>query len=474
MRICTATPEGAASIRTRLRAGAHCSIALFRRARQSLPMEGPMATFSRTLPAALLAASLAFAPGAARAQTPATAPPQAPPPKITLQQAIQFALMHNPSMRAARTAIAQSKAEEVTANLRPNPVLGWDAQFIPLFSPSALTPDTIDQFSQFDIGLSYLFERGKKRQHRLAAAQEATAVTTSQVSDAQRSLSYSVAQQFIGVLLAERSLAFAKQDLASFENTVKISEAQYKAGDISYGDYLKIKLQLLQFQLDVSSTTLARQQSLVSLRQLIGFESVPADYDVSGSLDYQPLKVERPELEQLALQLRPDLRAARQGITAAQGQYALAQANGKRDVNMTANYTHLGGLNNGSFFWTIQLPIFDRNQGEIARTNAAITQAQDSEIAARQQVLTDVGNAYDATRSDGESVELYQSGYLKQAKESRDISAYAFQRGGASLLDLLDAERSYRAVELGYFETLASYQLALEQLREAVGARRLP
>jgi cobalt-zinc-cadmium efflux system outer membrane protein len=428
---------------------------------------------SRFLSAALVAACLLLAPGAARAQS----PPQSstsPPPKITLHQAIEFAMMHNPSIRATRTAIAQSKAEEVTANLRPNPVLAWDAQFIPLFSPSALTPDTIDTFSQFDIGLSYLFERGKKRQHRLAAAQEATAVTTSQVSDAERSLSYNVAQQFVGVLLAERSLDFAQKDLASFENTVKISQSRYKAGDISYGDYLKIKLQLLQFQLDVSSTSLARQQALVSLRQLIGYESVPADYDVSGSLDYKPLKLERPALEQMALQLRPDLRAARQGITAAQGQYGLAKANGKRDLTMSVNYTHLSALNNASFFWNIELPIFDRNQGEIARTNAAITQAQDSEIAARQQVIADVSNAYDAAQSDAETAELYQSGYLKQAKESRDISAYAFQRGGASLLDLLDAERSYRAVELGYFETLAAYQLALEQLREAVGARRLP
>jgi cobalt-zinc-cadmium efflux system outer membrane protein len=432
-----------------------------------------MATFTRTWPATLLAAALAIAPAAARAQSPASAP-ATPPPKITLPQAIHYALLHNPSLRAARTAIAQSKAEEVTANLRPNPVLGWDAQFIPLFNPSALTPDTIDNFSQFDIGLSYLFERGKKRQHRLAAAQEATAVTTSQVSDAERTLSYNVAQQFIGVLLAERTLAFAEQDLAGFQKTVTIGEAQYKAGDISYGDYLKIKLQLLQFELDVSSATLARRQALVGLRQTIGFESVPADYDVSGTLDYTPLKLQRAELERLALSLRPDLRAADQGIAAAQGQYALAEANGKRDVTFTANYTHLGALNNTSLFWNIQLPIFDRNQGEIARTSSAITQAQDSAIAAREQVLTDVGNAYDATREDAGSVELYESGYLKQARESRDISAYAFQRGGASLLDLLDAERSYRAVELGYFQTLASYHLALEQLREAVGARRLP
>jgi cobalt-zinc-cadmium efflux system outer membrane protein len=470
MEIRTAAPTGAAGFLSRLRARARDRLRLFRSARHSSCMEGLMLNVPRSLPAALLGAMLILlVPGAARAQSPA-----ASRPKITLRQAIEYALMHNPSMQAARTAITQSKAEEITANLRPNPVLGWDAQFIPIFSPGSLTPDTIDTFSQFDIGLSYLFERGKKRQHRLAAAQEATAVTTSQVSDAQRTLTYNVAQQFVSVLLAERSLDFARRDLASFQKTVQISRSRYKAGDISYGDFLKVKLQLLQFQLDVSSTTLARQQALVGLRQLMGYGSVPGDYDVSGSLAFQPLHLRQPELEQMALQMRPDLRAARQGITAAQGQYLLAKANGKRDVNFTANYTHLGGLNNGSFFWTIQLPIFDRNQGEIARTDAAITQAQDSEVAARQQVIADVRSAYDATRSDEQTVELYQSGYLKQAKESRDISAYAFGRGAASLLDLLDAERSYRAVELGYFETLAAYQLALEQLREAVGVRRLP
>jgi cobalt-zinc-cadmium efflux system outer membrane protein len=430
-----------------------------------------MATFSRSCLAALLAAALLVTPGAAWAQS---AAPAQPPARVTLQQAIHLALLHNPSLRADRTTIQQSKDEEITANLRPNPVISWDAQFIPLFNPSALTPETIDTFSQFDIGLSYLFERGKKRQHRLAAAEAATAVTSSQVDDARRSLVYNVAQQFTGVLLAESSLDFARKDLVSFEHTVAISRSRYQSGDISEGDFLKIKLQLLQFQLDVHAAQLARQQALVGLRKLLGYESVPAVFDVSGTLSYKPLTLDREHLQQLALQLRPDLRAAQQGVTAAESNYSLAKANGKRDLTMSVNYTHLSALNNASFFWNMELPIFDRNQGEIARSQAAITQAQDSEVAARQQVLTDVSNAYEATRSNADTVQLYQSGYLKESKESLDIASYAYGRGGVSLLDLLDAERSYRAIELGYLQSLASYQLSLEQLREAVGTRRLP
>jgi cobalt-zinc-cadmium efflux system outer membrane protein len=426
-----------------------------------------MATGWRTLLVVLFVISLLLAPGRARAQAQL-------PPKITLDQAIQLALAHNPSMEAARSLIPQSQAEEVTANLRPNPVLEGDALFVPIFQPGQLNGPTINTVSEFDLGASYLFERGGKRQRRLDAARENAAVTSSQVSDAERTLTYNVTQQFVSVVLAESALSFAREDLASFQNTLRINEARYKAGDISEGDYLKIKLQLLQFQTDVSSSELARMQALEGLRELMGFASVPADYDVSGSLAFEPLNATEAQLQTEALQLRPDLRAAVQGVTAAQGQYLLAKADGKQDLDLTFNYTHVSGLNNGSFLWSIPLPIFNRNQGEIARTQATITQAQDSEVAARETVQGDVAGAYDAVESNAQIVKLYQSGYLDEAKESRDISQYAYQRGGASLLDLLDAERSYRATELGYLQSLAAYQLALEQLREAVGTRRLP
>ena len=188
--------------------------------------------------------------------------------------------------------ILQNQAQEITANLRPNPTLGADAQFIPFFSPQYFSGDNLDVTQQFDLGIGYLFERGQKRQHRLQAAREQTAVTRSQVADAERTLAFSVGQQFVNVLLAESTLQFALQDLKGFQQTVDIGEAQYKAGAIREGDYLKIKLQLLQFQTDVSSARLARVQALIGLRELLGYDAVPADYDVIGDLAYQPLKGE--------------------------------------------------------------------------------------------------------------------------------------------------------------------------------------
>jgi cobalt-zinc-cadmium efflux system outer membrane protein len=396
------------------------------------------------------------------------------PVKITLDDAIQMALRHNHNLLAARTTIQQSEDEEITANLRPNPVLIGDAQFIPIFQPDQFSSAYLDNSAQFDLGIGYLFERGKKRQHRLQAAKDQTAVTRSQVTDNERTLTFQVATQFIGVQLAESALGLAQDDLKSFQNTVDISQERYRAGDISEDDFLKIKLQLLQFQTDASQAELAKVQALSDLRQLLGYESVSSDYDVAGSLDYQPLNAQLEDLQAKALATRPDLRAAQQGVTAATSQYELAKAQGKHDVTAQLNYTHVADVSTASLFGQIQLPIFDRNQGEIARALVAITQAQEQEKAASDQVMTDVEDAYAGLRTNDKIIQIYRSGYLDEAKQDRDISEYSYRRGAASLLDFLDAERSYRATQLAYRQSLAAYEQALEQLREAVGTRSLP
>ena len=393
---------------------------------------------------------------------------------ISLDQAIDLALAHNHSLKASRTLILQNQAQEITANLRPNPTLGVDTQFIPFFSPQDFSGTNLNQTQQFDIGISYLFERGRKRQHRLQAARDQTAVTRAQTTDAERTLAFNVGQQFVSVLLAESTLQFASEDLKDFQQTVDISQMQFKAGYIGEGDFLKIKLQLLQFQTDVSSARLAKVQALVGLRQFLGYDAVPADFDVIGDLAYQPVQAKLEDLQARALRERPDFRAAELGITAAQSQYLLAKANGKVDVNGTYDFTHVSGENTASIFANFELPIFNRNQGEIARTNYALAQAKEQEQAASDTVLSDVANAYEAVRSNEEVVQLYTSGYLKQAQDSRDISEYAYKRGAASLLDFLDAERSYRSTQLAYRQALASYMTALEQLKEALGTRNLP
>jgi outer membrane protein, heavy metal efflux system len=424
-----------------------------------------------------IAALLVLPAFSAGQQTPAPTPATPPTPsaaRISLDDALRLALQHNHALQAMRTTIQQSLAEEITANLRPNPTLGLDTQFLPIFQPSQFSWDYIDQQAQFDAGLGYLFERGKKRQHRLQAAQDQTSVVRLQVSDNERQLVFNVSQQFVDVLLAESTLDFAQQDLDGFKKTVDISNERFRVGDLSEGDFLKIKLQLLQFQSDVAAAKLAKLQSLAALRQLLGFESVPDDYDVQGTLAYQPVHADMRGLKSLAATNRPDLRAAQQAVVAAESQLALQQANGKPDFTGTFNYTHTAGVNTGAFFFSMPLPIFNRNQGEIARARYAITQAQELASETTQQVSTDVVQAYENLHTNDQIIQLYEGGYVDQAKQSRDISEYAYRKGAASLLDYLDSERTYRANQLAYRQALANYMLALEQLRQAVGARNLP
>jgi len=396
------------------------------------------------------------------------------PVRITLEEAIQMALRHNHTLQAARTTIQQNQAAEITANLRPNPTFFTDWEYLPLSRPQGESlADYIQGSTEGDVGLSYLIERGNKRARRLEAARGATAVTRSQVADNERGVAFQVGSLFINAQLAESTLQLARQDLRSFQATVDISERQLKDGGMSENDYLKIKLQLLQFETDVQQALLNQAQSLSDLRQQLGYESVPANYDVAGEFEYRPLVVALEELQAKALQNRPDLRAAVQGVTAANSQYALAKANGKQDPTISANYSHVNGLSAVTWSFSIPLAIFDRNQGNIAQTRVAIRQAEEQQKAAGGQVLTDVKDAYEGLQESARIAQLFQSSYLEVAEKSRDISEYAYRRGALALLDFLDAERTYRATQLAYRQAVAAYLSALEQLRQAVGTRNL-
>jgi len=409
---------------------------------------------------------------AALAGVPASAQP---PVRITLDEAIQMALRHNHVLQAARTNIQQNQAAEITANLRPNPTVFTDWEYLPLFShpQGESISEYLQASTEGDLGVSYLIERGHKRERRLEAARGATAVTRAQVADNERGVAFQAGSLFINAQLAQSTLELARMDLKSFQSTVEISEIQYKDGGLSENDHLKIKLQLVQFESDVQQALLAKAQSLSDLRQQLGYESVPADYDVAGEFEYRPLTLGLEQLQAKALQNRPDLHAAELGIQAANSQYALAKANARQDPTVSFNYSHANGISGATFSFSIPLAIFDRNQGNIAQTRVAIRQAEEQKKAANGQVLTDVRDAYEAYQENARIAQLYRSSYLDVAQRSREISEYAYRRGALALLDLLDAERSYRATQLAYRQAVAAYLTALEQLRQAVGSRDL-
>jgi cobalt-zinc-cadmium efflux system outer membrane protein len=396
------------------------------------------------------------------------------PAVISLEDALDLAIANNPSLKAQRLNIDQAKAGETTAALKPNPVFSMTNEDFPLFSPAYLNYSNLANNQEFNNAVTYLLERGGKRRKRIAVARDNTEIASENFADQERQLRYQVAQAFIAALLAKSNLEFARQDLNDYSAVVDLNRKRYEAGDISRGDFLKIELQKLQFQQDVAAAELALAESKINLRQLIGYDGIPENYEIAGKLEHQKRILVRDELRKQALANRPDYRSAETGATLAQHTVDLAYANRARDLTGETEFKRNGPINGWGFGLSIDIPIHDRNQGEIARSQFGVRQAQHQQVAARQTVYADVDNAYEAYQNAEEVANLYESGYLQEAEQSREISRYAFQRGSASLLDLLDAERSYRTAQAAYRQALAAYMTSLEQINFAVGVRVIP
>jgi outer membrane protein, heavy metal efflux system len=388
---------------------------------------------------------------------------------ISMADAVRLALERNHQLRAQRFTIDEFKADEITAALKPNPTLTSLNQYFPLFSPSQLTWNYLANNQTLTESLSYPFERGGKRQARTLVAQDNTDVAAKTTADAERQVTFQTEQAFINVLLAKSTLELTQQNLQDFSNVVEVNRQRMTAGDLAEGDFYKISIQKLQFETDVSASRVALVQAKAALRQNVGFESVPEQFDVDGDLAYTKYTLTLDAAKREAIAARPDLLAAQSGLKLARDTRSLAISNRARDLTGEVEYERNGPNNALGFALTIDLPIHDRNQGNIAHSLAAISQASESELQAEATVLTDVASAYAAYQTNDEVVSLYQSGYLDQASQSLQISNYVYQQGSGSLLDLLDAERTYRTTQLAFRQALAAYMTSVRQINFVVG-----
>ena len=404
----------------------------------------------------------------------AAAVPPAPSARISLADAVRLALEHNHQLRAQRLNVDLSKTDEITAALKPNPVLTSTNENFPLFSPGDLfSRDNFLNNQNYVESLSYLFERGGKREKRTQVARDTTEVASKSAADAERQLAFQTEQAFINVLLANSTLDLARENLKNFSNVLDVNRERLRAGDLAEADFYKISLQKLQFEQDLSSAEVAVVQAKAALRQNVGYENLTDEFEIDGDLMYRKYAVTLDDLKRDALAARPDWLAAQTGVTLAQHTQALAFANRARDVTGGVEYDRAGSLNALGFSVSVDLPFHDRNQGNIAHSKVAVTQAMELEAFARSTVLTDVVTAYATFQTSEKVVTLYQSGYLDQAKQSLDISTYVYQQGSGTLLDLLDAERTYRTTQLAYRQALAAYMTSVHQINLAVGRQVL-
>jgi outer membrane protein, heavy metal efflux system len=392
---------------------------------------------------------------------------------LTWQQIKDKFQMANPTLKAAQLNIDESRAAEITAYLRPNPDFTLSAdgtQLTPyegIYRPFAGT--------QISPAISYLHERQHKRELRRDQAKESTAVTESTYLDQERGLVFNLRSAFVQTLQAKAVLENARQNLAYWDRELEVDQTRFKAGDLAEVDLDRLELQRVQFESDYETAIVNLRTSKIQLLMLLN-DRTPLDrFDVSGPFDFAGELMPLEEFRNIALETRPDLKAAAQNVHLAKLTYQLAVANGSTDPTFSGWWTHNPSFNNPYDYNTIgasvsiPLRIFDRNQGQKALTQIDIGRNERLRDANEAQVYNDVDSAYYTLVQNVNLLRPYKSKYLKLADDTRDKMSFAYRNGGASLLDYLDAEKADRDTRLAYLNLIGSYLTAAAQMNMAVG-----
>jgi len=379
----------------------------------------------------------------------------------------------NPTLKAAQLNIDESRAAEITAFVRPNPAftISTDGTQISRYE-GVWRPFAGTQISN---AISYLHERQHKRELRLETARKSTEIAASAYLDQERSLLFSVRNAFVQTLQAKAVLENARDTLAYWDRELDVNRTRFKAGDLALVDLNRLELQRVQFESDFETALVNLRTAKIQLLMLLDDRTPIEQFDVSGPFAFNEQIRPMLEFHELALESRPDLKAAAQQVQLAESTHRLAIANGSTDPTFSAWITHNPSFNNpydndtlGASI-SIPLRIFDRNQGEKARTEIDIRRNERMRDATRAQVFSDVDSAYFTVLSTVHMLHPYRTKYLPVAIDVRERMAFSYKNGGASLLDYLDAEKSYRDTRLAYLNLIGSYLTAAAQMNLAVG-----
>jgi len=391
-----------------------------------------------------------------------------PPRALSWQEIQETFKTNNPTLLAGKVTIDEARADETTAYLRPNPnvTLSWD-QITP-FSTNPYRP--IWQSYVFG-DLDYLHERRHKRELRLASARQATAIASSAQSDLERTLTFDLRDAFVRVLLAKAVVTVARENLAYYDKVLSVNKDRYQAGSIAQVDLQRLELQRLQFTSELETSQVDLRTAKIDLLTLMRDRTPVEEFDVTGSFDFEEPATTLAELRADALTSRPDLQEAQQSLEKSKTDHQLAVANGSVDPTFGVAASHQPSPLNTYLGFNISFPlrIFDRNQGEKARTLLDVNRNQSLKDATEFAALRDVDSAYATLQGTLELLRPYKAKYLKEADDVRSTVSFAYEHGAASLLDFLDAQKSYRDTQLSYLNLVGSYLSAANQLNFAVG-----
>jgi cobalt-zinc-cadmium efflux system outer membrane protein len=396
----------------------------------------------------------------------------------TWQQVRERFEANNPTLLADKLSIDESKAQEITAYLRPNPDLNLTVDGTQIAPEKGVWRPFAGTFES--PGISYLHERRHKRELRLESAKKGTTIAEFNHADLNRTLLFNLRSAFVSTLQAKAVLQLAKDNLAYYDHVLDISRTRFNAGDIAQIDLDRLELQRVQYESDAQTAEVDLRTAKIQLLMLLNDRTAIEQFDVSGSFDFNDQLLPRDEFRKIALDMRPDLKAAIEAVDKAQTDHKLAVANGSTDPTLSAWYTHNSsnnnpfGINTVGVSVSVPLRVFDRNQGEKLRTQLDITRNERLRDAAEASVLSDVDSGYAVVDSNMTLLRPYKAKYLQQSVRVRDTVFFSYQHGGASLLDFLNAESEYRTVQLNYVNLVGSYLTAAAQLNMAVGREVIP
>lgn len=420
----------------------------------------------------LISSAVVCAALVACAQTPA--PPSSPPAQVwTWDQVKDRFEQNNTTLMAAKLNIDELKAQEITAHLRPNPDFTLTADGTQITPSHGVWQPFAGTF--VSPAVSYLFERRNKRNLRYQAAKEGTAIGAAQASDSERTLLFNLRSAFVSILQAKAVVKVSEDNLSYYDHILKISHDRYEAGDIAQIDFDRLELQRLQYESDLQSALVNLRTSKINLLALLDDHRPVDSFDVDGNFDFGENLLALDDYRKDALDARPDLRAAVLTVQQSKTNYELAEADGSTDPTIGVWFTHNGSFNNPDALNTlgvsvsVPLRIFDKNQGEKLRTKIDMNRSEKLRQGAETQVYSDVDSAYATVASNIALLKPYKQKYLAQAVRVRDTVQFSYQHGGAALIDFLNAENDYRAVQLSYVNLIGAYLTAAAQLNQAVG-----
>ncbi|HTV13412.1 MAG TPA: TolC family protein [Acidobacteriaceae bacterium] len=380
---------------------------------------------------------------------------------------------NNPTLRADQSNVEEMRAQEITANLRPNPQIGLTVDGTQIAPNNGVWEPLAGTFLVPSI--SYLHERDHKRELRQKSAQEGTQIAASQHEDLERTLLFTLRSAFVQVLQAKAIVDLSKQELDYYDRIIDISHERWVKGDLAEIDFERIDLQRVQYESDLQTAEVNLRTAKIQLLQFLD-ERTPIDqFDVQGTFDFSDQLQSLDTYHQMALDNRPDLRAALESVQQANTNHKLAIANGSTDPTFGGWYTYNASTNNTygnqTLGLSVQVPlrIFDRNQGEKLRTQIDIAKNQEEADATRAQMFNDVDSAYTQVNSSLILLRPYHDKYLAEAQKVRETVTYAWQHGGASLMDFLNAQSDYRNVQMAYLQLVGAWMTAAAQLNQAVG-----